>query len=57
MNLASRITDAAKPGRILATQEVVDAAGDKYQWKRRRRRALKGIEGRTRLYALETGDS
>jgi adenylate cyclase len=57
VNLASRITDAAKPGRILATQEVVDAAGDKYQWKRRRRRALKGIEGRTRLYALETGDS
>ena len=55
VNLASRITDTAKPGRVLATGELVEASGDGYHWKRRRRRALKGIEGRTRLYALEDG--
>lgn len=56
VNLASRVTDSAKPGRVLATEEVVEAAGDGYEWKRRRRRGLKGIEGRRRLFSLETGD-
>lgn len=56
VNLASRITDAAKPGRVLATEEVVERAGDEHTWRRRRRRALKGIEGRTRLLSLERGD-
>jgi adenylate cyclase len=54
VNLASRVTDTANPGRVLATEEVAQA-GDGYDWKRRRRRALKGIEGRRRLYSLELG--
>lgn len=55
VNLASRITDATKPGRVLATEAVVEAAGRGEEWKRRRRRGFKGIEGRVRLYSLESG--
>ena len=52
VNLASRLTDIGKPGRVYATDKVVEAAGDGYTWKRSRRRNLKGIDGRTRLYSL-----
>jgi len=52
VNTASRITDLAKPGLIVATEAVVDASPE-YSWKRKRRRALKGVESRVRLYALE----
>jgi adenylate cyclase len=52
VNLASRVTDAGKPGRVYATQEVVDASGAQDIWKRSRRRNFKGIDGRVRLYSL-----
>jgi len=52
VNLASRVTDAGKPGRVYATQEVVDSGGEGHEWKRSRRRNFKGIDGRTRLYSL-----
>jgi adenylate cyclase len=52
VNLASRITDAARPGRILATEEVRARAPDQ-EWKRKRRlRNLKGISDRIRLFSL-----
>lgn len=63
VNLASRVTDAGKPNRIYATDPVVELAAGRFTWKRSRRRNLKGIDGRTRLYALlpetstETADS
>jgi adenylate cyclase len=57
VNLASRVTDAGKPGRIYATEPIVDRAAGKHQWKRSRRRNLKGIDGRTRLYALLPDDA
>ncbi|MFL5821371.1 MAG: adenylate cyclase regulatory domain-containing protein [Solirubrobacteraceae bacterium] len=51
VNLASRITDAAKPGQLLAEQAVCQAVdGD---WKRRRKLRLKGVEGRVRLFSYE----
>jgi adenylate cyclase len=53
VNLASRVTAAAKPGRILATGEVVDRA-DGFDWKRRRRRGLAGISERVRLFELQS---
>lgn len=53
VNLASRVTDAAKPGRILATEPVSEATASDYQWKRRRRFNLKGVEGRPRLFSLD----
>lgn len=52
VNLASRITDTGKPSRIYASDPVVELAGGRFAWKRSRRRNLKGIDGRTRLYAL-----
>jgi adenylate cyclase len=54
VNLASRVTAAAKPGRILATDDVVERS-DGFEWKRRRRRALAGINDRVRLYELQVG--
>lgn len=52
VNLASRITGQAKPGRILATEAVAQASAG-YDWQRRRRRGFKGVEGRVRLFSLE----
>lgn len=52
VNVASRITNLAKPGRILATEEVQEQTRQ-WGWSRKRRRGLKGIEGRVRLYALD----
>jgi adenylate cyclase len=52
VNLASRLTDVGKPGRVYADEAVVEKAGEGYDWKRSRRRNLKGIDGRTRVYSL-----
>jgi adenylate cyclase len=52
VNLASRITVAARPAQILATGEVARREPD-LTWRRRRRRNLKGVEGRVRLFSLE----
>lgn len=52
VNLASRLTDVGKPGRVYATESVVEAADDGYDWKRSRRRNFKGIDGRTRVHSL-----
>ena len=52
VNVASRITDLAKPGLIVATEPVVLASPD-FDWHRRRRRGLKGVEGRVRLFTLD----
>lgn len=53
VNLASRVTDAGRPARILATEEVREQAPD-LAWKRKRRlRSLKGISDRVRLFSLD----
>lgn len=52
VNLASRVTDSAKPGRVLVTQEIHDTAPG-HAWKRWRRRGFKGVDGRVRLFSLE----
>lgn len=53
VNVASRVTDAAKPGRIVVTGEVAAHAGSDHVLKRRRKRSLKGVESRTRLFSVE----
>jgi adenylate cyclase len=51
VNVASRITEEAKPGQLLAEEAVCRASnGD---WKRRRRRSLKGVDRRVRLFSYE----
>jgi adenylate cyclase len=51
VNVASRVTELAKPGRILATEGFAERARG-HEWKRRRRRALHGVANRVRLYEL-----
>ena len=56
VNVASRLTEIARPGRILVTEGVRDLAPDE-PWQRRRRRAnLKGVDGRLRLFSLDPPD-
>ena len=58
VNLASRITDIARPGSVLTDSNVHEAASEAYRWSRAGVRRLKGIEGAVRLYrarALEEG--
>jgi adenylate cyclase len=50
VNLASRVTESAKPGQLLATEAVVERAVDG-EWKRRRKLRLKGVDGRVRVFA------
>jgi adenylate cyclase len=54
VNLPSRAADAARPGRILATEEVQTQVPER-EWKSTRRvQNLKGISARIRLYSLTT---
>jgi adenylate cyclase len=52
VNTASRVVDVASPGQLLATEEFVVRA-DGGNWKKRRKRNLKGLEQRLRLYSYE----
>ena len=53
VNVASRVTEIARPGRILATEAVRDLAPDEAWHRRRRRASLKGVDGRLRLFSLD----
>jgi adenylate cyclase len=51
VNLASRVTGIARPGSVLCTQEVHDAAPDGgLQWSAAGRHRLKGVRGPVPLY-------
>jgi len=54
VNLASRITNRARPGSVLVTEEFRNALGeDGYQWTRLPgRHRLKGISGEIELYRV-----
>jgi len=49
VNLASRVTGVARPGSVLCTEEIRDAAPDDYDWSRAGRYRLKGVTGQTPL--------
>jgi adenylate cyclase len=53
VNLASRIAGAAKPGQILV-DEATAGQVPSVPWRKRRRRNLKGVDGRVRLFSFET---
>jgi adenylate cyclase len=50
VNLASRVTGAARPGSVLCTQEVRDAAPDGFDWSFARKHKLKGMSEAVPLF-------
>jgi adenylate cyclase len=60
VNLASRITDFARPGSVVTDEEVREEADGDYSWTRIGKRRLKGIRGAVELYRVRPpagGDS
>jgi adenylate cyclase len=55
VNLASRITDFARAGSVVADAAVREAANGNYDWSRIGRRRLKGIRGQVELYRVRRG--
>jgi adenylate cyclase len=50
VNLASRLTDVARPGSVLATRELRDALHDEFAWSFAGRRRLRGLRRELELY-------
>jgi len=50
VNLASRVTGVARPGSVLCTQEVRDAAADAFEWSAAGRHRVKGVSGAVSLH-------
>jgi adenylate cyclase len=50
VNLASRVTGAARPGSVLCTKEVRDATRDRFDWSYARKHKLKGMTDPISLY-------
>jgi adenylate cyclase len=50
VNLASRVTDIARPASVLATRAVRDAAGPQFSWSFAGARRVKGVRREVRLY-------
>jgi adenylate cyclase len=56
VNLASRVTGVARPGSVLCTREIRDAARDAFHWSAAGRHKLKGVSGPTTLYRARHSD-
>ena len=56
VNCASRITDVARPGTIVLDEQARERAGDGHEWSKRKRKRLKGIDGRVALYTLQAAE-
>jgi class 3 adenylate cyclase len=52
VNLASRVVEAAKPGQLLVTDDVA-AQVSSDRGRKRRRRTMRGLDGRVRLWSYE----
>lgn len=50
LNLASRVTEIARPGSVLATRAVRDTAPDLFDWSYAGRRRFRGVSGDVTLY-------
>ena len=50
VNLASRITDVARPGSLLVERELQESAPDAYRWSFAGERRLKGVRGPVPLF-------
>jgi adenylate cyclase len=56
VNLASRITERARPGSVLAAKDVRDELRDAYAWSFAGAKSLKGIEAEVPLYRCRRRD-
>ncbi|MGZ4265801.1 MAG: adenylate cyclase regulatory domain-containing protein [Solirubrobacteraceae bacterium] len=56
VNVASRVTGAARPGSVLCTREIRDAARDEFQWSSAGRHKLKGLSSAVPLYRARRPD-
>jgi adenylate cyclase len=56
VNVASRVTGAARPGSVLCTKEVRDAARDDFHWSSAGRHKLKGLSSAVQLYRARRPD-
>jgi adenylate cyclase len=54
VNLASRITQIARPGSLLAERELKDTAPDSYRWSFAGERRVRGIREPVRLFRART---
>jgi adenylate cyclase len=52
VNLASRVTDVARPASVLATKPVRDALGEAFAWSDAGRRRFKGVRDEVRLFRV-----
>jgi adenylate cyclase len=52
VNLASRVAEAARPGQLLVTDDLAAQVSSE-RWRKRRRRAMRGLDGRVRLWSYE----
>jgi adenylate cyclase len=52
VNLASRVTQVARPGSVLAAENAIEAMGDCFHYSYAGERSLKGIKGGTKLYRV-----
>jgi adenylate cyclase len=52
INLASRVTQVARPGSVLAAEAAKEALGDRFHYSFAGERSLKGIKGGTKLYRV-----
>ncbi|MFN8112960.1 MAG: adenylate cyclase regulatory domain-containing protein [Solirubrobacterales bacterium] len=58
VNLASRITETARPGSVLVTAEIRDHADEgEFAFSRARRKHLKGISGSVELFRCRRADA
>jgi adenylate cyclase len=58
VNLASRITNVARPGSVLTSADVREAVGkDAYKWSFAGDRHLKGVRGETKLYRVRPAEN
>jgi len=57
VNLASRITDVARPGSVLASDEVKDATEGDYNWSFAGARRIKGVDGEVKLFRCRPRDA
>jgi adenylate cyclase len=56
VNVASRVTGAARPGSVLCTKEVRDATRDEFHWSSAGRHKLKGLSSAVPLYRARRPD-